>query len=107
MKKFNSFTARVYCKVNNENQFKSSVPHVVSFGMVVHSMSVNIKETECDFLDKTIKAYLTEHEIEKIDEIEIGFISDLNDIIFNHYMDLPKSMICRKLIRRLSEVKRY
>ena len=105
MGKFNSFTVRVYWKVNNEVQFKLSVPHVVSFGMVVHSMTVNIKETACHFLDRAIKAYLTEHEIEKIDEIEIGVISDRNDITFNHYMDLPKTMICRKMIRRFFEVK--
>ena len=49
MKKFNSFTVRVCWKVNNEIQFKLSVPHVVSFGMVVHSMTVNIIETACDF----------------------------------------------------------
>ena len=101
MKKFNSFTVRVrvYWKVNNEIQFKLSVPHVVSFGMVVHWMTVNIKETACDFLDRAIKAYLTGQEIEKIDDIEIGFISDLNDITLNHYMDRPKPMICRKKIR--------
>ena len=74
------------------------MPHVVSFGMVVHSMTVNIEETACDLLDRAIKAYLTGLEIEKKDEIEIGFISDLNDITFNHYMDLPKPMNCRKMI---------
>ena len=81
------------------------MPHVVFFGVVVHSMTVNIKETACDFLDRAKKAYLTEHEIEKLDEIEIGFTSDLNDNTFNHYMDLPKAMKCRKMIRRLFEVK--
>ena len=93
MKNVSSFTVRVYWEVNNEFQFKLSVPHVVSFGMVVHSMTVNIKNTACDFLDRFIKTYLTEHEVEKIDESGIGFISDLNDITFNHYMDLTKPMI--------------
>ena len=65
MKKFNSFTVKFYWKVNIEIQFKLSVPHVVSFVMVVHSMTVKIKETACDFLDRAIKAYLAEHEIEK------------------------------------------
>ena len=96
MKKYNSFTVRVNWKVNNEIQFKLSVPHVVSSEMVVHSMTVNIKEIACDFLDRAIKAYLTDHEIEKIDEIETDFISYLNDITFNHYMDLPKPRICPK-----------
>ena len=105
IKKLKSFTVRVYWKVNNEIQFKLSVPHVVSFGMVVHSITVYIEETACDFLDKANEAYLTEHEIEKIDEIEIGFISDVNDNTFNHYMDLPKPMICRNMLRKLFEVK--
>ena len=101
MKKINSFTVRVYWKVNNEIQIKLYVPHVVSFRMVVHSMTVNIKETACEVLDRAIEIYLTEHEIERLDEIEIEFISDLNDITFNRYMDLPKPMICQKVIRIL------
>ena len=105
MKKFNSFTVRNYWKVNDEFQFKLSVPHVISFGMVVHSMTVEIKESACDFLNRAIKAYPTGHEIEKLDEIEIGFISNIKDITFNHYMDQPKSMICRKVLRRFFEVK--
>ena len=59
MKNFNSFTVRVYWKVNIDIQFKLSVAHVLSFGMVVHSMAVNIKETVCVFLEKAIKAHLT------------------------------------------------
>ena len=105
MKNINSFTVRIYWKVYNEIQFILSVSHVVSFGMIVHSMTVNIKETACDSLDRAIKAYFTGHEIEKIDEIQLGFISDLKYITFKNYMDLPKPMICRKMIRRFCEVK--
>ena len=65
------------------------MPHVVSFGMVVHSRTVKKKETACGFLNRAQKAFFTGHEIEKIDEIEIGFISDLKDIAFNLYMDQP------------------
>ena len=104
MKKIISCTERVNRKVNDEYQFKLSVPHVVSFGKVVHSMTVNIKETAYHFLDRAIKAHLTNQEIEKIDEIEIGFISDLKNITFNHYMDQPKSLICRKMLSRFIEV---
>ena len=105
MKKFISFTVRVYWKVNNEIQFKLSVPLVICFGTIVHSMTLNIKETACVFSDRAKKEYLTEQEIERRNETEIGFISDLNDITFKHYMDLPKPMICRKMIRRFFEVK--
>ena len=95
---FNSFTVRVYWKVNNEIQFKLSVPHVLSYGTIAFTMSLTMKESACDFLDKAIKVYLTGHEIENIDEIEIGFITDLKDITFNHYMDQAKSTICRKIL---------
>ena len=73
--------------------------------MVVNSMTVILKETACDFLDRATKAYLTGLELEKKDEIEIGFISDLNDFTFNLYMDLPKPKIFRKMIRRFLDVK--
>ena len=96
MKKFIIFTVRIYRKINDEFQFKLSVPHVVSFGTVVHSMTVNIKEIAYDSLDRAIQAYLTGHEMERIDETESIFISDLSDITFNLYRDLPKPMICRK-----------
>ena len=43
MKEFNSFSVRVYWNVNKEIQFKLSVPHVVSFGLIVHSMTATIK----------------------------------------------------------------
>ena len=104
MKKLYSFTVKVYWKVNDELQFKLSVHHVVSFGMVVYSMTVNIKEIACDFLDRAIKAYLTGQDIAKIDEIEKGFIY-LNHITFNHYMDLPKMIFCRRMTRSFFEVK--
>ena len=60
MKKFISFTVRVYWKVNNEIQFKLSVPLVICFGTIVHSMTLNIKETACVFSDRAKKEYLTE-----------------------------------------------
>ena len=31
------------------------------------------------------------------------FISDPNDITREHYLELPKSMLCRKLIRKFHE----
>ena len=34
-----------------------------------------------------------------VDEINIIFISDFDDITFSHYMTQPKSMIQRKLIK--------
>ena len=36
-------------------------------------MTVNIKETACDILDRAIKAYLTGHEMGEEDETEKSF----------------------------------
>ena len=64
LKKFNSFTVRVSLKVDDEIQFKLSVPHIVSYGTIAFTMTVTMKDA-CDFLDRAIKAYSTGHEIEK------------------------------------------
>ena len=68
-------------------------------------MSPTMKESACDFLDRAIRAHLTGHEVKKIDKTEVGFISDRKVVTFNHYMDQPKSMNCRKKRRRFFEVK--
>ena len=39
------------------------------------------------------------------DEIRIIFISDLRDISFFHYVKQPKSMLCRKLVKKLLKKK--
>ena len=39
----------------------------------------------------------------EVDEINILFISDPYYITFYHYMDQPKSMLCRKLVRNFFE----
>ena len=41
--------------------------------------------------------------LKKMPETEIVFITDLDDITREHYLEQPKSMFCRKLIRRLHE----
>ena len=104
-KKLNIFTARVYWKVNDEIQSKLSVSHIVSYWTIAFTMSVTMKGSAWVFLDRAIEAYFTDQETEKLDRIKIGFISDLKDITFNHYMDQPKSMVCRKMLRRLEESK--
>ena len=35
------------------------------------------------------------------DEINIIFLSNLKDITFFHFMEQPKSMLCRKLVRNI------
>ena len=61
-------------------------------------------ESASDFLHRVISIYFS-HDCspKKIPEIEIVFISDPKDITRQHYLEQPKSMLCRKLIRRLLE----
>ena len=90
------FTVYVYWKVDDFN-LKLSVPNVLSYGQIVHSFPINITESACGFSDRVIKGYLNHDEltIDKIEETEIVFMSDLKDMTYTHYMKQPKSMICR------------
>ena len=39
----------------------------------------------------------------EVDEINMIFMSDLKDIEFFYYMNQPRSMLCRKLLRNFIE----
>ena len=54
------------------------------------------EETACDYLNKNYQDYM----IYEVDEIVITFISDLKDMTLSHYMAQPKSMPCRKQVRK-------
>ena len=56
------------------------------------------------FLHRLIAIYVPhECSTKKIPEIEIVFVSDLTDITQKQYLEQPKSMLCRKLIRNFHE----
>ena len=57
----------------------------------------------CEFVDKIIRSQLTGLDINKFEEVKIVFISDLKDMRCSHYLEQPKPMICRKMIRRFFE----
>ena len=61
-------------------------------------LPIVIRVSPIDFLD-TVDKSITEG----VDEIDIIFTSDPHDITFSHYMDQPKSMIQRKLIKKFIE----
>ena len=63
------------------------------------SLRITRKETACHYLNKNNQ----DHVIEVVDEIIITIISDLKDMILSHFMAQPKSMLCRKLIRKFIE----
>ena len=48
-----------------------------------------------DFLDTFDRNCIND----EVDEINIIFVSGLDDMTFPHYMTQPKSMLCRKLVR--------
>ena len=77
---------------------------MIAYGRIVYSITINITEKSCEFLKKVIKGYLKQLTIDKVEEVETVSTSDLKDMIYTHYMEQPKSMICRKRIRRLFEV---
>ena len=47
-----------------------------------------------DFLDTFDRSCIND----EVDEFNLIFIPDLDDITFSHYMAPPKSLLCRKLV---------
>ena len=81
-----------------------SIPNRISYALDVYGYPTIINETACDFSNRIIANYLS-HKLspKRIHETDIVFISDLEDMSFHHYFEQPKSMLCRKLIRRFHE----
>ena len=105
IKNFDNFTAYVFWKVNDSINYKKTVPNMRAYGQKVYSIPINITETAGEFLDKDIRGYPNLLTIDKIEEVEIVFISDLKEMTYTHYVQQPKSMLYRKKIRRFFEVK--
>ena len=80
---------------------KISVSNNVTYNIHSKNYSTFTTELPSDFLHRVMAIYLP-HECspEIIPETEIVFISDLEDINREHYLEEPKSMLYRKLIRR-------
>ena len=78
---------------------KISVPSIITHHQKMMRLTVTRKKTACDYFNK----YNQDFVIGKFDEIDITFISDLKDKTFSHYMAQPKSMLCRKLVRKFIE----
>ena len=79
------------CQITSNTVFKANI-------------TLLILELANDFLHRVISIYFSDECSTKIiPEIEIVFISDPNDITRQHYLEQPKSMLCRKLIKKLHE----
>ena len=71
-------------------------PHLFISNMI--ELSILVRVSCLDFLDTIVK-----NKDNEVDEINIRFISDLEDISFFHYIAQPKSMLCRKQARNFLE----
>ena len=62
-------------------------------------LPIVLKVPAYDSLDQFDKECI----LDEVDEINIIFVSHLEDVSFTHYMIQPKSMLCRRLIKTLNE----
>ena len=87
-----------------EDPYTKSVSNNVTYIIQSAHYTTYTTEPASDFLHRVIETYLS-HECSPkiIDELEVVFISDLKNITKEHHLELSKSMLCRKLIRRFHE----
>ena len=85
-------------------QHKIDVANYVTYNNQSEHYYIHTIEPASDFLHRVLGIYLSHRCSPKIiPEIEIVSISDPKDITQQHYLEQPKSMLCRKLIRRFHE----
>ena len=77
-------------KISVPSTITQEKPHLFKPSMI--ELPIVIRVSPIDFQD-TFDKNITE----EVDEIDILFTSDLDDITFSLHMDQPKSMIQRKL----------
>ena len=106
-RKFNFFTVHIILKPHEDVPSLNreiSVSNNVTYNIQSENNTTYTTEPAPDFLHTAIGIYLSHRCSPKIiPEIEIVFISDPKDITRQHYLKQPKSMLCRKLIRRFHE----
>ena len=80
------------------------VSNYVACNIQSEHYSTYTTESANDFLNRVKNIYLSHRCSPKVIlEVEILFVSDFLHITRNHDLGLPKSMLCRKLIRRFLE----
>ena len=98
----------VILKFNNDDidclRHKISVSNNVTYIIESENFSTYTTVPAPDFLQGVIEIYLSHRcSPQIIPGIQIVFFSDLKDITRKHYLDLSKSMLCRKLIGKFHE----
>ena len=103
-RKNNFFTIQITLKAFEDTNIlshKIRVTNYVTYNIQSEYYSTFTTEIASDLLQKVISIYYGgKYSPKIISEIEIVFISDPKDITQKHYLEQPKSMLCRKLIRR-------
>ena len=105
-KKFDKFTVWVFCKLNDEKVDEVKVPNSLirekryKTSHDVVGMPLIFIGPCVDYLD----SFYFDNEF--FDERNIIFISDLKDITFFHYMEQPRSVLVRKIIKKHLEEQR-
>ena len=79
-------------KISVQSTITLEKPYLFKSSMIKLPRVVRV--SPLDFLDRFDSNINNE-----VDEINIIFVSDLKDITIFHYMDQPKSLLCRKLVR--------
>ena len=72
-------------------------PHLFKPSMV--ELPIVLEVPAYDFLDQFDEECIRD----EVDEINMIFVSDLEDVSFTRYMIQPKSMLCRRLIKNFIE----
>ena len=106
-RKLNSFTLRTTLRLY-EGEFplkhKVNVSKYVNYNIHSENYTTYTTEVANEFLHRVISIYYSDEcSIKTFPEIEIVFISDPKDITQKHYLEQPKSLLCRKLIGRFHE----
>ena len=106
-RKFNFFTVQTTLRPFEGSDIlshKIKVTNYVTYNIQSEHYTTYTTELANDFLNRVISIhYGYKYSLKKIPEMEIVFISDPKDITRQHYLEQPKSMLCRKLIRRFHE----
>ena len=106
-RKFNFFTISISLRLYYEGHLighKITVSNYVTYSIKSEHYFTIATESASDFLHRITGIYFYHRSnFKMIDEIEIIFTSDPKYITRQHYLEQPKSMLCRKLIRRFHE----
>ena len=106
-KKFNFFTVQITLRLyegEHRLNHQLKVSNYVTYKIQSKKYTTYTTELANDFLHKVISNYFSDECSTKVNpEVETVFVSDPKDKTQKHYLEQPKSMLHRKLIKRFHE----